>query len=282
MRCARGLRRRTEQNVDRGAVPRHQIPIRDGHVILADLALQRGVPVPRRNQNPSPQNGVAVLRFLHLDRAQAVQPLGESSRELLGHVLDNDDPGNLRKRFEYNTQGSVPPVEAPMQTTVSALRANSARAKGVDRTASTFLFAAIWSLGAGEAADFGGSRLRLARAAALTTSQMRTLDSSRNCRVSMRGFGMMSTAPASSACIMVVEHSTVRLEHITTGTGCCAMSFFKKVMPSIRGISTSSVITSGISCGNPARRGIGIARRADNFDVRVGAENVGQSPPDGR
>ena len=40
---------------------------------------------------------------------------------------------------------------------------------------------------------------------------------------------------------------TARLEQITTGIGCCAISFCRKVSPSIRGISMSRVMTSG-SC----------------------------------
>jgi len=35
-------------------------------------------------------------------------------------------------------------------------------------------------------------------------------------------------------------------EHITTGNGHCCISLRRKVMPSIRGISTSSVMTSGM------------------------------------
>jgi hypothetical protein len=56
-----------------------------------------------------------------------------------------------------------------------------------------------------------------------------------------------STAPASSAWIRVSDPSSVSEEHITTGIGRCAISLRRKVMPSMRGISTSSVITSGTS-----------------------------------
>ena len=46
--------------------------------------------------------------------------------------------------------------------------------------------------------------------------------------MSTRGFGMASTAPASSAFMSVAEFSSVRLEHITTGMGRCAISFFEE------------------------------------------------------
>jgi hypothetical protein len=58
---------------------------------------------------------------------------------------------------------------------------------------------------------------------------------------------MTSTAPASSACRSVSEPASVSDEHMTTGIGLCAISLRRKVMPSMRGISTSSVMTSGIS-----------------------------------
>ena len=92
-----------------------------------------------------------------------------------------------------------------------------------------------------------GTRRNFARAAALTESHIRILDSRRNSGIPTRGLRMTSTAPASSACIIVADPSSVSEEHITTGTGCCAMSLRRNVMPSMRGISTSSVMTSGTS-----------------------------------
>ena len=62
-----------------------------------------------------------------------------------------------------------------------------------------------------------------------------------------RGLRITSTAPASSACISVSEPCSVSDEHMTTGIGRCAISLRRKVMPSMRGISTSSMITSGSS-----------------------------------
>jgi hypothetical protein len=81
----------------------------------------------------------------------------------------------------------------------------------------------------------------------LTVSRIIIRDSVRWSATPMRGFRMTSTAPASSACISVSEPSSVSDEHMTTGTGHCSMILRRKVMPSMRGISTSSVMTSGSS-----------------------------------
>ena len=60
------------------------------------------------------------------------------------------------------------------------------------------------------------------------------------------GLLMISTAPAAKACSVVSAPFSVSDEQITTGVGRSAMILRKKVMPSMRGISTSSVITSGL------------------------------------
>ena len=56
---------------------------------------------------------------------------------------------------------------------------------------------------------------------------------------------MISTAPYSRAWSVLLAPSSARLEQMTTGMGCCAMILRKNVSPSMRGISISSVITSG-------------------------------------
>lgn len=84
-------------------------------------------------------------------------------------------------------------------------------------------------------------------AAAFTVSQIRICDSSMNRLVSICGLVIISTAPSSSARIPVVVPCSVRLLMITTGIGCWVIIFRRKVSPSIRGISTSRVITSGTS-----------------------------------
>ena len=102
-----------------------------------------------------------------------------------------------------------------------------------------------------------GSKLRLDRvaglqgaepgaAAAFTAWQIVIRESSRNCLVPRRGLVIISTAPYSRARKVLCAPSSARLEQITTGIGCWLMIFFRKVSPSMRGISMSSVITSGI------------------------------------
>ena len=86
-----------------------------------------------------------------------------------------------------------------------------------------------------------------ARAADLTASRSRAEASTSAWRVSTRGFGTMSTAPASSASNVNCDPSSVPAEQMTTGIGRCAMILRRKVRPSIRGISMSSTMTSGSS-----------------------------------
>ena len=97
----------------------------------------------------------------------------------------------------------------------------------------------------GSTMRLGVSVRSLAPAAAFTVWQMVIRDSSRNCLVPSRGLVMISTAPYSSALKVLCAPSSARLEQITTGIGCWLMIFFRKVSPSMRGISISSVITSG-------------------------------------
>ena len=79
----------------------------------------------------------------------------------------------------------------------------------------------------------------------LTAWQSMIRDSSRNCLLPKRGLAMISTAPYSSALSALCAPSSARLEQITTGIGCWLMIFCRNVRPSMRGISISSVITSG-------------------------------------
>jgi methyl-accepting chemotaxis protein len=63
----------------------------------------------------------------------------------------------------------------------------------------------------------------------------------------MPGLVMIDTAPAARACSVVSAPLVVSDEQITTGVGRSAISWPRKVSPSMRGISTSSVTTSGQS-----------------------------------
>ena len=76
-------------------------------------------------------------------------------------------------------------------------------------------------------------------------SQILTRDSSKNSFVPSFGFVMISTAPFASAASATSEPAPVRVEQMTTGIGCWLMSLSRNVKPSIRGISMSSVMTSG-------------------------------------
>jgi hypothetical protein len=61
------------------------------------------------------------------------------------------------------------------------------------------------------------------------------------------GLRTKSTAPSSSACSVTSAPRSVSEDTITTGIGRSRMRLRKKVSPSMRGISTSSVSTSGFS-----------------------------------
>ncbi len=120
-----------------------------------------------------------------------------------------------------------------------------------------------------------GVRVRtLAPAAALTASQSVTRESSRNCLVPSRGLVTMSTAPYSRALKVLCAPSSARLEQMTTGIGCWLMIFLRKVSPSMRGISISSVITSGTCSRDALGRDKGIAGGGDDFDLGIGLEHV--------
>jgi len=138
-------------------------------------------------------------------------------------------------------KASVPPVEAPMAMIFSVVR-SMAEPVGFGSIASAD------SLGA--TCVVGCTILTLARAAASTVSRIRCAPSSRNCFTPNSGLAMISTAPEASAANKVSDFSETREEQITTGIGCCPISFFRKVTPSMRGISTSRTMTSGIMWRN--------------------------------
>ena len=74
-------------------------------VIARAAALQQHVLVAGRDQHLAAQHRIAVLGFLDLDLAQAVEPLGEGGGEFLRHVLDDDDAGRIgRQRLQHFAQ----------------------------------------------------------------------------------------------------------------------------------------------------------------------------------
>ncbi len=150
-------------------------------------------------------------------------------------------PGASSGRASRKTlRASVPPVEAPTTMTFSVVSVRILFL-AAGRTASAV------SLGLGWSSSSGRARERRATLAARTVSLMRMSDSSRNCFVPSFGFVMTSTAPYASAFMMESEPSTARLEQMMVGMGCCVMICWRKVNPSILGISISSSMTSGSS-----------------------------------
>ncbi len=86
----------------------------------------------------------------------------------------------------------------------------------------------------------------LASEAALIFRTRSDLKASRPPWAAFTGFATKSTAPHSNARIVVSVPFLVRPETMITGIGRSFMIFPRKVRPSIFGISTSSVMTSGL------------------------------------
>src|SRR6185437_12776055 len=85
-------------------------------------------------------------------------------------------------------------------------------------------------------------------AACLTLAQISSALSPKLDARSLLGLARKSTAPSSSARSVTSAPSVVSDDTITTGIGRSRIRFSRKVRPSMRGISTSSVSTSGSSC----------------------------------
>jgi len=132
-----------------------------------------------RNQDMAAQDRIAIHGFLDFDFAKTVQPLGNGRREFFRHVLHDNDAGALAGSASRNSRNaSVPPVEAPTQTTISVVFA-IARPVGGGGMASADNFRAGTSLPGRRPP---AARRRLARRACealLTTSRMRTASSAR-------------------------------------------------------------------------------------------------------
>src|SRR4029077_11836550 len=96
----------------------------------------------------------------------------------------------------------------------------------------------------------GGVALRariLMSAAALILVRNSALSPSIEVVMSLVGLATKSTAPISSALIVTSALAWVNDEIMTTGSGLSSMTLRRKDKPSMRGISTSSVMTSGLS-----------------------------------
>ena len=93
---------------------------------------------------------------------------------------------------------------------------------------------------------------------------------------------MKSTAPISSASSVISAPACVSVEIMTTGIGRSAMILRRNDTPSMCGISTSSVITSGLSALMWSRAIMRIRRRANDLDLRVFRKKRRQQLPNHR
>ena len=88
-----------------------------------------------------------------------------------------------------------------------------------------------------------------------------------------------STAPISSASSVTSVPACVRVETMTTGIGRSVMILRRNVTPSMRGISTSSVMTSGLSALMRSRATNGSGGGADDLDLGIGRQQGRQQLP---
>ncbi len=129
---------------------------------------------------------------------------------------------------------SVPPVEAPMKMIFSVERRGSGAGAAVAAAATGVADAPLW-------------RPTRAQAATRILSTMSPASSLSPLLTPIRGLATKSTAPSSSARSVTSAPCSVRVETITTGIGRSRIRRERNSRPSMRGISTSSVITSGLS-----------------------------------
>src|SRR5580658_1345831 len=135
---------------------------------------------------------------------------------------------------------SVPPVDAPM----AMMRSVVAKCVGALRFGSTA--SASWR--STTTIDGTSSSGRTWACAAIFTLEMISReDSLMPWMTSTVGLATKSTAPKESASSATAAPCCVSEEHITTGMGRSRMRLRRKASPSMRGISTSSVSTSGLS-----------------------------------
>ena len=134
------------------------------------------------------------------------------------------------KAGRMSARAGTPPVEAPMTITRSVVS---------PREACTGSTVKLTSLRA--------KCPTLTAAAAFTRSQISSSITGRPSVRPMVGLAMTSTAPASSASRVMRLPACVSELMTTVGIGIMGMNRLRKVTPSMRGISTSKVITSGCS-----------------------------------
>ncbi len=78
----------------------------DLYVVPGAAPFQQSVGIARRDEGPAPDHGVIVLGFLDRYPADFVEACGKGTREVLRHVLDDDDARRIeRHRFQEDFQG---------------------------------------------------------------------------------------------------------------------------------------------------------------------------------
>ncbi len=129
---------------------------------------------------------------------------------------------------------SVPPVDAPIISSFSLL------ISGFLNIAGAAPFTPPFAIRCSEAT--------LALDAIRIFSAIKSEYSRMPCAMAVLGLVTKSVAPSSKARMVISEPRSVSVETITTGIGRKRINFSKKSSPSILGISTSKVSTSGFNC----------------------------------
>ena len=93
---------------------------------------------------------------------------------------------------------------------------------------------------------------------------------------------MTSMAPSRSASTLAADPACVTELTMMTGSGWCSIMRRRKLRPSMRGISMSSVMHVRLVLQDQVARDERIGRAADHLDVGLGAQRVGQQLPDDR
>src|SRR6202162_1249011 len=150
-------------------------------------------------------------------------------------------PGASAGRWARTSlMASVPPVDAPM----AMIRSVVAKCVGALRFGNTT--PASWRAATGSAGGPTTGRI-WACAAFFTLEMISPAASLIPCATSTTGLATKSTAPKLSASSATAAPCCVSDEHMTTGMGRNRMRLRRNARPSMRGISTSSVSTSGLS-----------------------------------
>src|SRR2546426_1137979 len=105
---------RSEKHVDRRPVSIDRRTALQRHAVTSAVAMDAYVEIARRDQRMTRPDAIAVPRLLDPDGSELVTVLGEGPREPFGHVLDDDEPGSVRRhRHEELADGLGPTGRCP-------------------------------------------------------------------------------------------------------------------------------------------------------------------------